>query len=73
MGGSRPGRGLSQFKGKSYCGQDQGVARATEQQEQQQQEQQEQQEQQQTRRRCPAPGQSRTQGLAYVVPGTPSL
>ena len=54
------GRGvcLSQFKGKSDCGKDQGVVRATEQQEQ---------EQQQTRRRCPTAAQSSTQGLAYIV------
>ena len=37
------------------------------------QQQQEQQQEQQTRRRCPAPGQSRTQGLPYVVRATPSL
>ena len=57
--------GWSPFEGKSFRGQDQGVVRAAEQQQEQQQ-----QEQQ---RRCPTPGQSRTQGLACVVPGNPSL
>ena len=60
------GRDLSQFIGKSDCGQDQGVVKATEKQRQQEQEQ-------QTQRRCPAPRQSRTQGLAYVVRAKPSL